>query len=29
MDISLDGWNIVAADESEWFPCVSEVRMRT
>ena len=20
MDISLDGWNIVAADESEWFP---------
>jgi quercetin dioxygenase-like cupin family protein len=22
MDISLEGWNIVAADESEWFPWV-------
>jgi hypothetical protein len=22
MDISLEGWNIVAADESKWFPWV-------
>jgi len=22
MDISLEGWNIVAADDSEWFPWV-------
>ena len=22
MEISLDGWNIVVADESEWFPWV-------
>ena len=22
MDISLEGWNIVAADQSEWFPWV-------
>jgi quercetin dioxygenase-like cupin family protein len=22
MDLSLEGWNIVAADDSEWFPWV-------
>ena len=22
MDVSLEGWNIVAADDSEWFPWI-------